>query len=103
MFSSRSGINLSIIFSSLFNFISSKPQRRRSNTHDYTQSVKGRDYVFEFVEGQIKAQMTAQGKGIKRGDYIILQNQAYSEQYQVEEIEYYSDPADMWMALLRKS
>ncbi|MEI2581633.1 hypothetical protein [Scytonema sp. PRP1] len=44
--------------------------------------------------------MTGQGKGIKRGDYIILCNGSQSCRYQVEEIDYYSEPPDMWIALL---
>lgn len=46
--------------------------------------------------------MTGIGKGIKPGDYLILQRDSELCRYQVEEIDYYSDPPDMWMALLKK-
>ncbi|SRR5579883_2399680 len=106
MSSTRSGINLSVIFVSLVNFILSKPKRQKHKTYDYTQFVCGRDYVFEAVDNGTKGYMTGQGKGIKRGDYIVLRNNANSEEsyvYQVEEIDYYSEPSDMWMALLQRT
>ncbi len=98
MSSTRSSINLSIIFLSLVNWILSKPKQRK--TYDYTEFVCGRDYVFEPVDNMTKGYMTGYGKGIKCGDYIMLRNGSDSNLYQVEEIDYYSEPSDMWMALL---
>ncbi|WP_331280993.1 hypothetical protein [Fischerella sp. PCC 9605] len=46
--------------------------------------------------------MTAQRRGIKRGDWIILRDDRYSYRYQVEEIDYYAEPPDMWIALLNQ-
>ena len=102
MSSSRSGINLRVIFSSLFSLLSNKSKQPLTKTYDYSQYVCGRDYVFELVDDLKKGYMTGQGKGIKRGDYIILKNGFNSCRYQVEEIDYYSEPPDMWMALLNK-
>ncbi|MBW4471950.1 MAG: hypothetical protein KME45_16310 [Stenomitos rutilans HA7619-LM2] len=45
--------------------------------------------------------MTGQGKGIKPNDYILLQLESISRCYQVEVIDYYSQPSDMWIALLK--
>ena len=101
MSSTRSSINLSIIFLSLVNWILTKPKQRR--TYDYTGFVCGRDYVFEPVDNNLKkGYMTGYGKGIKCEDYIILRNGSDSDLYQVEDIDYYSEPSDMWMALLQK-
>ncbi len=102
MFSTGSGINLSVILSSLVKLISTKSKQQKNKTHDYTRLVCGRDYVFEPTENQTRGYMTGQGRGIKSGDYIILQNGFGACIYQVEEIDYYSDPPDMWMALLKK-
>ncbi len=102
MSSTRSSINLRVIFSSLFSFLLTKPKQQPNKTYDYTEYVCGRDYVFEPVDEMSKGYMTGQGKGIKRGDYIILKNGSNSCRYQVEEIDYYSEPPDMWMALLSK-
>jgi hypothetical protein len=100
MSSTKSGINLHCAFLSLLNFLLKKPNQQKQ-TYDYTQCVYGRDYVFEPVEGDFsKGYMTSQRKGVKRGDLIILQNGSSSYVYQVEDIDYYLDPPDMWMALL---
>ncbi|MEO1378154.1 MAG: hypothetical protein AAFW70_28550, partial [Cyanobacteria bacterium J06635_10] len=65
--------------------------------------VRGSDYVFEVApEDVTKAYMTARSTGVKLGDYIVLQIGSESKQYQVEQIDYYSNPSDMWMALIKK-
>ncbi|WP_246275585.1 hypothetical protein [Brasilonema bromeliae] len=46
--------------------------------------------------------MTGQGTGIKRGDYIILCHSSRTCRYQVEDIDYYSEPPNMWIALLQE-
>lgn len=101
MSSTRSGINLSVVVLSLVKNLLSKQKQQKNKTYDYTQSVCGIDYVFEPVDNQTKGYMTAQRKGIKRGDYIILRNGSSSYLYEVEEIDYYAEPPDMWMALLK--
>lgn len=97
----RSGINLNIIFLSLYKFILKKTKDSKTKTYDYTQYISGRDYVFELADNQRKGYMTGHGRGIKRGDYIVLCNGSKSCCYQIEEINYYSEPPDMWIALLR--
>ncbi|MBD2604537.1 hypothetical protein H6G81_08325 [Scytonema hofmannii FACHB-248] len=103
MSSTRSSMNLRVVFSSLFSFLLNKPKQQPNKTYDYTRYVNGRDYVFESVNDLKKGYMTGQGKGIKRGDYIFLKNGSDSCRYQVEEIDYYSNPADMWIALLSEA
>ncbi|MBW4630358.1 MAG: hypothetical protein KME30_00180 [Iphinoe sp. HA4291-MV1] len=102
----RLGIHLNIIFLSLYKFLLgktlSKTKKLQSKTYDYTQYVNGHDYVFESVDNQTKGYMTGQGRGIKRGDYIILCDGSNAIRYQIEEIDYYSDPPDMWIALLQE-
>jgi hypothetical protein len=102
MSSTRSSISLNVIVLSLFRLLISKPKQQHNQIYDYTQHVGGRDYIFESVDNLTQGYMTGQGKNIKRGDYIILQNGTESSRYQVEEINYYSDPPDMWMAFLKK-
>ncbi len=67
--------------------------------HDYRNMVAGQDYVFELAEGGKKAYITGQGRGIQVGDRIILGDDA--GQYQVEQIDYYSNPSDMWIASVK--
>jgi hypothetical protein len=100
MSSTRLGINLRIVISSLLSFLLNKQKQQQNKTYDYTGYVCGHDYVFEYVDDLTKGYMTGQGKGIKCGDYIILKNGSNCCRYQVEEIDYYSQPPDMWMALL---
>ncbi|MCV3215223.1 hypothetical protein OGM63_17175 [Plectonema radiosum NIES-515] len=103
MSSTKSGINLRVIFSSLFSLLSNKAKQPQTKTYDYSEYVCGRDYVFELaVDDLNKGYMTGQGRGIKCGDYIIFKNGSNSCRYQVEEIDYYSQPRDMWIALLNK-
>ncbi|MBH8554707.1 hypothetical protein I8751_20560 [Nostocaceae cyanobacterium CENA357] len=98
------GINLSS------NFINSLPLlfypvnrlSKKHKTHDYSQLIWGKDYVFESLSSGIEGQMTGIGKGIKPRDYIILQRGFETYRYRVEQIDYYSDPSDMWIALLKR-
>jgi len=75
---------------------------QQQKTHDYSQCITGRDYVFESLNQGLAGQMTGVGKGIKPCDYIILRRGSELSRYQVEDIDYYADPPDMWMALLKK-
>jgi hypothetical protein len=102
MFSIRSSINFYSVFLYIFNFLLKKLNYSDRKVHDYTKSVRGQDYVFEFTELTSQGYMTGMGKGVKCGDYILLQEGTISYQYQVEAIDYYSEPSDMWIALLKK-
>ncbi len=99
---SRSGINLNVFFLSLRNFFLKKLKLHKHKTHDFTECVSGTDYVFEIADNLTTAYMTARGKGVKPNDYIILQIGSEFCRYQIEQIDYYSSPADMWMALIKK-
>jgi hypothetical protein len=85
---------------SLFNFLLNRIKQRRNKIYDYTQYLSGRDYVFEVSEDLTKAYMTAHGKKIKVGDRILIQKGDRIYHYDVEVIDYYSNPPDMWMACL---
>jgi hypothetical protein len=84
----------------LVNLTIAQPQKKY-RTHDYSQLVSGKDYVFEVINEGIEGQMTGVGKGIKALDYIILKHGSETYKYQIEAIDYYSDPPDMWIALLK--
>lgn len=99
----RTSMNLNFSFLSKLALVSPANELKKKNKiHNYSQQVWGSDYVFErFNEGMI-GYMTGVGKGIKPGDRIILRQGCESYQYQVEEIDYYSKPSDMWIALLKQ-
>jgi hypothetical protein len=102
MFSIRLGINVRVIFISIFDWLLNKPTQHKHKTHDFTEFTSDRDYVFEKADDITKGYITGQGKGIKPGDFILLRQGEDSCCYQVEQIDYYSDPPDMWMALVAR-
>lgn len=67
-------------------------------THDYTQRFPGHDYIFRPLEHGKLGQMQGWGRGISKGDYLLLENGRGSTRYQVRSINYYTDPTDMWSA-----
>ncbi|MBD1844706.1 hypothetical protein H6F89_15140 [Cyanobacteria bacterium FACHB-63] len=75
---------------------------RRRKTHDYTCYEMGIDYFFESISYGSKGYMTGQGKGIRKEDFLLLRFEGVSVVYQVEDINYYSNPSDMWTASLMK-
>lgn len=72
---------------------------KQRKVHDFTRFEQGQDYVFDPIDAT-QGYMTGQGKRIRRGDYILLQPRSEVEWYQVEAIDYYANPSDMWIALL---
>jgi MioC protein len=76
--------------------------KRKPKTHDYRRFVWGEDYIFEPSDSGSGGYITGQGKGIKRGDYLILSKGTDLYHYQVEQIDYYSNSPDIWIAFLKK-
>jgi MioC protein len=68
-------------------------------THDYTDRIWGHDFIFRpiDVEGR-NATMMGWGKGLEKGDYMILPNQGTTTRYKITAVEYFRDPPDMWKA-----
>jgi hypothetical protein len=102
MLSTQFGINF-INASTVLSFLITKLKAKKHKTHDYTSQVSGQDYVFETVDDHTKGYMTAQGKGVAVGDFITLQDGASINHYQVEQIDYYANPSDMWTAVLKRA
>lgn len=70
-------------------------------THDYTNCTWGHNYVVTSVsEGGLRINVTGWGRGIKEGDYLILNNDIGTTRYCVVKIKYRLDPSDMWSAEL---
>ncbi|OUL18433.1 hypothetical protein [Nostoc sp. 106C] len=99
----RTGINFSFsLFSGLLPvLVILNESKQKHKIHDYSQLIRGKDYIFETLQGGLEGYMTGTGKGIKPSDYIILQYGCQNYRYKVEEIDYYADPSDMWIALLK--
>ena len=67
-------------------------------THDYTKRYWGHDFTFSPKSFEASAHMMGWGKGIKKGDYLVLPNTEKTTRYQIMSIEYFTDPPDMWSA-----
>jgi hypothetical protein len=68
--------------------------------HDFTQRESGIDYSFHPKNQNKRGYLTAQNRNIKQGDLIVLEVNHSFKKYEVEEIDYYSSPSDMWTASL---
>lgn len=64
-----------------------------AKNHNYTNLIHGQDFTLETAEDGMTGDMIGQGN-MKVGDYITVA----SYKYQVVDIEYYSEPIDMWRA-----
>lgn len=67
-------------------------------THDYQRRYWGHDYNFTPIDKGMKGRATGWGAGIKKGDFLILQQEPHGTRYKVDAIKYFSDPSDMWSA-----
>lgn len=71
----------------------------RIETHDYTVRHWGHDYTFKPIDGGMKGSIIGWGSGLKDGDYLLLEDpRGGSSRYQIDSIEYFSNPSDMWSA-----
>jgi len=66
--------------------------------HDFSQQPSDA-FAFERTS-EHQAYMTGQKRHVMRGDYILLQFGQQPELCQVQHIDYYSSPSDMWTASL---
>lgn len=74
--------------------------KRKGRVHCYKASVLSSDYCLEATPDQSGFYMTSCRAGVRRGDLIRIKNANGCSDYQVDEIDFYSDPADMWIAKL---
>ena len=71
---------------------------RTPKVHDFSQQSPD---IFAFERmGENQVQMTGQKRHVMRGDYILLQFGQQPQLCQVQHIDYYAAPSDMWTASL---
>jgi hypothetical protein len=77
---------------------------KSAKTYDYRDGVYGVDYVFDRLNEQDgnRGYMTSQKSGVKVGDHVLLTENGLAQKYVIKELDYYSSPEDMWVALLLK-
>lgn len=93
---------ISLMLRSLINHYLDPKLKGEPRTHDFTKYVCGEDYIWEAGEAPQQAYMTGTGENIRRGDYIILNRQSQLYRYQIQSIDYYANPDDMWIAALKE-
>lgn len=80
-----------------------KDKQRKALVYRYPKSNHGNEFVLELMDESLsKYYMTGFGAGIKIGDFIVIEDRDVTATYQVENIDYYLEPSDMWIALLQK-
>ncbi|MDJ0707011.1 MAG: hypothetical protein QNJ46_27365 [Leptolyngbyaceae cyanobacterium MO_188.B28] len=82
-------------------FIRGKSAKCKQKRHNYTRYNVGADYFFEPAKAEGLGYLTSHGRNIKCGDWIVLGDNVNPNQYQVEAIDYYANPSDMWIAALK--
>jgi hypothetical protein len=81
-----------------------KENNRRPKIYTYTKSSDSYSLVLEAINGSsLKYYMTAYGAGIRAGDFIVISDPEFSVTFNVENIDYYLDPPDLWIACLIQS
>lgn len=76
-----------------------KPYHRAQTVHDLSHHRDGEDYVLDPVS-ETQAYLTGHAENVRPGDLLVLVHKHSVIQYRVEQIEYYSDPPHLWMALV---
>lgn len=70
-----------------------------TQAHDYTRRRWGHNYeITKIIDGGMTLKISGWGRGISKGDFIILPNGAETTRYQIASIEYHMNPTDMWNA-----
>ena len=75
--------------------------RQRVKTHHYQASNMGLDFSLErSAIDPREIQIISQKPGVKKDDCIKIHNSSECTAYKILEIDFYSDPSDMWIARL---
>lgn len=83
--------------------IHSQSPQSATKLHDYSRARAGKEYVLEVATGESGWWMTGQGRGIRAGDSLILNQGSGQVRYRVSAIDYYSDAPELWTALLQRA
>ena len=86
-----------------FGVSTKKSDHSRPKVYHYLKTINSNSFALEPAgENSLKFSMTGFGTDIKQGDFIVINDETSTTTYKVENIDYYLDPPDMWMALLIK-
>jgi hypothetical protein len=95
-----------LFWENAFYWIEIKNKQHKSKFHRYTRYTTlecSETFVLENIDKNLLTySMASFGAGIKIGDFIVVVDKMNSATYQVVNIDYYLNPPDMWIAVLRK-
>jgi hypothetical protein len=75
--------------------------KQKLKTHHYQASGRGVDFFLEESSDNSKEfYMTSHKSRVKKTDLIKIHGSSGSQTYKVLDIDYYTDPSEMWMARL---
>lgn len=74
---------------------------RKSRVHRYEYSALSSDFCIETAPDQSGFFMTSCKAGVQKGDLVHIGDVDGFSEYRVDEIDFYSNPSDMWIAKLR--
>ncbi len=68
-------------------------------THDYSNGCWGHDcHITSIEDDGLTISLTGWGFGLSNNDYIVLKNGSDTTRYKLDDVEYTSNPPDMWFA-----
>jgi hypothetical protein len=76
--------------------------QRTFREHNLQTHEDGYDYFLNVIDNGMTAYLTVQRANVKLQDHILIKNQGELIRYQVQEIDYFADPADVCMLMLRR-
>lgn len=76
--------------------------RNEAKIFSYDACNIGQTFALETNSDAGFTYMTCQQAGMQAGDWVRMMHPHKTTMYQIQEIEYYEEPSDMWMAKLRK-
>lgn len=74
----------------------------KQRTHNYSSPGWGHRVIMGKkldIRG-LRWRVSGFGHGVRKGDFLILPNESETTRYQVDEIDYYLDPKDMWHGVI---
>jgi hypothetical protein len=79
-----------------------KDKRYKGKIYNYSESKDENEFIIELIDQNLlKYSMTGFGSGIKVGDFVAIDEKNLIK-YQVEDIDYFFEPPDMWIAIVKE-
>lgn len=77
-------------------------RENKTRIFTYIACNAGQTFVLDLTPDTNTCYMTSQQAGVKSGDQVQIYDPDKISTYQIQEIEYYENPSDAWIAKLQK-